>query len=51
MPVANRRLLCCDIVNDCNVTVYDAKARETLETVLVFLLELGYNLDKTSNFL
>lgn len=46
----NRRLLCCDIVDDCDVTVYDAKAREMLETVPLFLLELGNYLDKTSIF-
>jgi hypothetical protein len=59
MPTANRRLLCCDIVDDYNVTVYDddynvtvydAKSLERLETVPVFLLQLGYNLDKTSKF-
>lgn len=42
--------LCCDIVGYYNVTIYDAKARERLETVPIFLLELGYNLDKTSKF-
>ena len=50
MPTAKGRL-CCDIVDRYNVTVCDAKAQERLETVPVFLLELGHNLDKTSKFL
>jgi hypothetical protein len=41
---------CPDIVDDSNVTVYDAKARERLDTVPAFLLELGYNLDNTGKF-
>jgi hypothetical protein len=49
MPTANRRLLCLDIVDDHDVTEYDAKARERLEIVPVFLLELVY-LDKTTIF-
>jgi hypothetical protein len=40
-----------DIVDDCDVTIHDVKARERLETAPVFLLELGYYPDKTSIFI